>query len=49
MNRYDLIAQALQLQEYERKEIALALIASTLNPMSAVDALEAGLKEDEND
>lgn len=36
----NILESALDLQEYERKQIAMALIASTLTPMSAEDAFK---------
>ena len=37
----NILESALDLQEYERKQIAMALIASTLTPMAAEAAFKA--------
>ena len=49
MNKYELIKAALDLPEWERKRIAIGLIASTLNPIpvdEVVKFLEVGDEDD---
>ena len=44
----EILHAALQLQEYERKQIAMALLASMLTPMAVDEVIEIHHLEEEN-